>query len=152
MRHKSNCWLVWYPPGGCVYDCQIERYLEVGGASAGQGRHKFFVGTGTNLVRAYSEDTAKGEMGDAGENHESKQTDKYDVSAAAAADPARARLNCLIEEIIADHGLEGIPKQRVGDVTRKVGVLLARTAYEVSLSSRVVEFSRACIPCYSFLG
>ncbi len=69
-----------------------------------------------------SEDTAKGEMGDAGTNHESKPADKSAVSAAAAASPTHARLNRLIEDIIADHGLEGVPKQRVGDVTRKVGL------------------------------
>lgn len=66
-------------------------------------------------------------MGDAGKIHESKTPHASSVSvAAAAADPTRARLTCLIEEIIADHGLEGVPKQRVGNVTRKVGVSLVQ--------------------------
>lgn len=43
-------------------------------------------------------------------------------SSAAAPDPTRARLERIINDVIADHGLEGPAKQSAGDFTRKVGV------------------------------
>lgn len=56
-------------------------------------------------------------MGDNGASHERCAPLE---KCPAAPDPTRARLDRVINDVIADHGLQGPAKKSAGDFTRKV--------------------------------